>query len=332
MSDPNDKSSGELQHIGDVLRQTFPGIKLRKPKKPRPPKANSPHTLRLVDSAVAIAAGEDDREIAYHHTVFCQTALPYRRTDERLWERTNGFISLSIEAGRALNPEGQWVNLPLPFGPKARLLQIHLDTQAKLKDNPRVELEGSMTSFIAQLQGRAPNGPELRKFKDQAAAVAGALFRFATVKQDRVFQIDAKIVTGFELWYPRDERQRVIFPSFVRLSDEYFTTLRNHAVPLDHRAVAAMQHNALMLDIYKWLAQRLVRIPANRPAFVPWPLVQAQFGQGYTRLRAFRAVFIEAMKVVQAQYRQAKIEADGRGLTLYHSRPPILPRELKALA
>ena len=48
-------------------------------------------------------------------------------------------------------------------------------------------------------------------------------------------------------------------PSFVRPSDEYFSTLREHAVPLDHRAVAAIQHNALMLDVYKRLAQRLCR-------------------------------------------------------------------------
>ena len=81
----------------------------------------SAHKLRLIDAAAIIAAGEDEREIAYQHTVFCQTALPYRRVEERIWERTNGFLSLSIEAGRALHPETQkWVNLPLPFGPKAR--------------------------------------------------------------------------------------------------------------------------------------------------------------------------------------------------------------------
>ncbi len=148
----------------------------------------------------------------------------------------------------------------------------------------------------------------------------------------RTFQIDAKIVSGFELWYPKDERQRVLFPSFVRLSDEYFNTLLTHAVPLDHRAIAAMQHNALILDIYKWLAQRLCRVPEKSPAFIVWPLVQAQFGQGYTRIRAFRAVFLTTLKQVLTQYPGAKVEASGRGLKLYRSRPPILPKELKGLA
>ena len=56
----------------------------------------SAHKLRLIDAAAIIAAGEDEREIAYHHTVFCQTALPYRRVEERIWERTNGFLSLRL--------------------------------------------------------------------------------------------------------------------------------------------------------------------------------------------------------------------------------------------
>lgn len=58
------KKAGEegLQPIGAIMRHA--GI--------APPSA---HKLRLIDAAVAIAAGEDDREIAYHHTVFCQAFL-----------------------------------------------------------------------------------------------------------------------------------------------------------------------------------------------------------------------------------------------------------------
>lgn len=293
----------------------------------------SPTQLRLINAAVEIATEDNEHEIAYHHTVFCQTALPYRRVKDRIWERNNGFLSLRVEAGATLHPEtGQWVDLSLPFGPKARLLQIHLDSQAKLRDSPMVELGDSMTAFIKKLQGRAPTGPELRKFKEQAAALTGALFRFAVAKEDRTFQMDAKIVSSFELWYPRDERKPVLFPSFIRLSDEYFSTLQKHAVPLNPRAITAMQHSSLMLDIYKWLAQRLCRVSPNRPMFIPWPVIQAQFGQGYDQLRFFRRVFIAALRVVITQYPGAKVEADDRGLTLYHSPPPILPKELKKIS
>ena len=101
-----DRDEDGLQPIGALMRQA--GLS--------PPSA---HKLRLIDAAVSIAAGEDDREIAYHHTVFCQTALPYRRVEDRIWERTNGFLSLSIEAGRALHPETQkWVNCPCRSAPR----------------------------------------------------------------------------------------------------------------------------------------------------------------------------------------------------------------------
>jgi hypothetical protein len=302
-----------LQKISDIMRKG--------PAHLRPP---TPTQMRLVEASAAIAAEQNGDAIAYHHTVFCQTALPYRSVPDRVWERTNGHVSLRVEAGSALHPERQkWVDLPLPFGTKSRLILIHFDTFAVMEQSPLVEIENSMTAFLKKLQGYSPNGKELSAFKDHAAAITGSLFRFATTQGNRTFQVDTKIVTSFELWYPQDDRQNTLWPSYVRLSDEYFNTLKNHAVPLDHRAVAALQHNALALDIYKWLAQRLCRVPAKVPAFIPWPAVQLQFGQGYTRLRAFRAIFLKTLKIVMTQYPGAKVGTSEKGVTLHLSPPPI---------
>jgi hypothetical protein len=307
------KDEKGLQHVGEIMRQG--------PARLRPP---TPTQLRLADAAAAIREGQDPEEIAYHHTVFCQTALPYRRVPDRVWERTNGLVALRVEAGTALHPETQkWVELPLPFGTKSRLMLIHFDTFAILHQTPMVEIENSMTAFLKKLLGYSPNGKEIAVFRDHAAALTGSLFRFATAQGTRTFQVDTKIVTSFELWFPRDDRQRTLWPSYVHLSDEYFSTLKNHAVPLDYRAVSALQHNALALDIYKWLAQRLCRIPANKPAFIPWPAVQLQFGQGYKAIRFFRRVFLKTLKLVQTQYPAAKLSANEKGLILHLSPPPI---------
>lgn len=304
-----------MQSIGKILRQGPPEL--------RPPTARQ---MRLIDSSVSIRAGQDPEEIAYHHTVFCQTALPYRRVKDRIWERTNGLVSLRVEAGSALHPEKQkWVDLPLPFGTKSRLILIYLDTFAILNKSPEVDIEHSMTAFLKKLQGYSPNGKELAAFKDHAAALTGSLFRFATSQGNRTFQVDTKIVTSFELWYPKDERQNTLWPSFIRLSDEYYSTLKNHAVPLDYRAVGALAESALALDVYKWLAQRLCRVPANTPAFIPWPMVQLQFGQGYGQIRDFRRAFNKALTAVKSQYpgTDRTVTPDGRGLTLRLTAPPI---------
>ena len=59
------------------------------------------------------------------------------------------------------------------------------------------------------------------------------------------------VVTAFELWAYNDDRQRVLWPSTIRLNSDYFESLQNHAVPLDERALGALAHSALALDIYQ---------------------------------------------------------------------------------
>jgi hypothetical protein len=113
----------------------------------------------------------------------------------------------------------------------------------------------------------------------------------------------------------------------VRLSTDYFESLSRHAVPLDERAVAALAHSAAALDVYAWLAQRLHRIPQGRPQFIPWPALHEQFGQGFTRLRAFREHFLDVLRQVGSQYSEARVEvAQREGLYLSCSPPPVLKR------
>nr|WP_229281522.1 hypothetical protein [Chlorobium limicola] len=62
----------------------------------------------------------DPEGITYHHTVFCQTGLPYRNPGEniRLWEQKQGKAILEVSAGRVINPSTfEFVNVGLPFGP-----------------------------------------------------------------------------------------------------------------------------------------------------------------------------------------------------------------------
>ena len=113
------------------------------------------------------------------------------------------------------------------------------------------------------------------------------------------------------------------WPSTVRLSTEYFDSLRKHAVPLDRRAVGAIAGSSLALDLYVWLAQRLHRVPAGKSQLVPWTSLAEQFGPGYARLRDFRRGFLETLCQVHAVYPQARLSADERGLTLDHSPPPV---------
>jgi hypothetical protein len=283
---------------------------------------------RLIQSAGEIAQ-EDPASVLFQHSVFCQTCLPYRDPgiDCRTWQRTNGSVQLRVEAGVALHPQtGQWIELGLPFGPKPRLILAYLNREALLRSSPEIEVDASLTAFAKSLLGYHPNGKEIRLLKDQLARLAASLVRMGITRDGRTIQVEAKVVSAFDLWFPKDGQQRVLWPSTVRLSLDYFESLQRHAVPLDERAIAALAHNAMALDVYCWLAQRLYRVNPGKRAFIPWAGLKDQFGWHYAAMFKFRQVFRPTLELVCSQYRGAKIELDGRGLTLCHSPPPITGR------
>ena len=96
----------------------------------------TPTTKRLLDAHAEIIDGPAD-DIAFSHTVLTQCSLPYRPTDERVWIRNQGTVSLRIDAGAAQHPDtGKWVDLPLPHGEKPRLVMLHLNGEALRTGSP----------------------------------------------------------------------------------------------------------------------------------------------------------------------------------------------------
>jgi len=279
---------------------------------------------RLLDAATDILSTQS-KQIDYLHTVQCQCALPYRNPgdDVREWDRHQGLATLRIEAGAALDPKtNEYVKLGLPYGEKPRLVLIHLASEAIRTSSPVIDVEGSMTGFARTL-GMETSGPNLRHLKEQLARLAAATVRMGVVQQGRAVQVNTQIVTAFDLWCPEDPSQKTLWPSTVRLSTEFFNSLKDQAVPLDHRAVRGIAHSSLALDIYTWLAQRMHRIPAPKPQFISWAALYDQFGQGFSRVRDFRRNFLETLRKVHAVYPTARMDADEKGMTLYRSAPPI---------
>ena len=289
---------------------------------------------RAIDASVEISLSPPE-DIAYQHTVFCQTCLPYRNPGDevRVWERRQGQVLLRVEAGAALNPgTNEFIELGLPFGPKSRLILSHLNSEAIKTGSPVIEVEKHFTGFVKRLidplkSGRSsPNGREINLFKTQLSALAASSIRLGIKQDQRAVTIKSEIVQAFDLWFSKGDNQRILWPSILRLSDEYFNSLVIHAVPLDERALTALAHSAMALDIYTWLAQRLHRVPANHPQFVSWEALWTQFGQGYSERRYFRRDFINTLRLVHGQYQTAQIEIHRKGMTLFHSMPPVPPR------
>jgi replication initiator protein len=284
---------------------------------------------RLLDLGCEIAAAPAD-DLGFIHSIMAQCALPTARPPEGtlVWERQQGRARLLLEAGKVLDPQtGTYRQLALPYGPKARLLLMHLNSEAIRRRSPVIPVEDTMTAFFRRLMGKTQDGRQAKMLKMQLSALAAATFRMGIVQEeDRAFQVDTKVVGAFDLWLQSEPGQRVLWPSTLRLSLDYFESLTRFAVPLDERAVAALAHSALALDIYCWLAQRLHRIPEGKPQFISWVALYDQFGQGYKELRFFRRDFLKLLGQVRTVYPRARMSEEKRGLSLEQSPPPVSKR------
>jgi Plasmid encoded RepA protein len=264
----------------------------------------------------------------FQHSVLCQVGLPYHdRKKLRLWEHRQGFAVVAIEAGHLLDPHsGKYVPVAMPWGPKPRLILAYLNAEALRQNSPTVEIEASLTAFVKRIRG-LDYGREIKMFKEQLRRLAAATIRLGILHSaEAADQINAHIVTGINLWFPKDERQRVLWNSTVRLSQEYFDSLQKHAVPLHESDLAALAQTAMGLDIYAWLAQRLHRIDVRKPAFIPWTALREQFGPDYRQMFNFKREFRHTLAKVLTRYQTARIELNEKGMTARNSPPPVAKR------
>jgi hypothetical protein len=55
-------------------------------------------------------------------------------------------------------------------------------------------------------------------------------------------------------------------------------------------------------------------------------VIEGECGQGYDRMDNFRRVFLQTLRLVHGQYQTARFELSAKGMTLFHSLPPVPPR------
>lgn len=270
-------------------------------------------------------------EILFQHSVLCQTVLPYRDpgNDINKWTRTNGHAFLGIQATEAFNPATMdFEPVGLPFGPKARLILMHLNSEAIRTQSPKINVGDSMTAFIKRI-GLSTDGRTIRAVKEQLRRLANAQITIGYAMDERAYQHKENIISDINLWFPKSAEQRVLWESTVRLSDDYFKSLVEHAVPFDERVIAAIKHNSMALDIYAWLTQRTFRIKWGEQVFISWKALWEQFGKEYKEIRMFRRAFRDALLLVKTCHKFNVQEVEGiapttaAGLFIEYSQQPV---------
>lgn len=288
-----------------------------------------PEQRSLIDIAAAVLE-EERQELGITYSGFALTALPHRRLpDDQPWERRGHRIRLLIEPGRLPIRGGGFKLYGVPYGSRARMILLYLQTRALQTDSREVELGRSMHDWLDRM-GLSVGGQTYRDIREQASRIAACNLTFAWEDANSVgFEKDSIVKGGIHFSTDRNSSQGTLWEDRVLLSEAFFRELKAHPVPIWEPALRHIQNNSTSIDIYIWLAYRLHSL--SKSTTITWLAVFEQFGAGYARLRDFRKRFIEALQLALAVYPDARVEVEEHGLLLHPSPPPIPERKAAQL-
>lgn len=318
--DVSARSKSQEDRVGELdgARQRSPG---RKPTRSVVAPSDTPTNHKILETGIRIALEPPSGdELAFTHTVLCQVGLPRSKVEGRDFMRQSGAAWLSIQAGYLDEGKGP-VLQPIPYGVMPRLALAWVSTYAVRHKVREIPIGDSASEFLRNM-GMDAGGRRYRTLRTQMHALAAARlqlgFKGRTYSKQPVEQFDAWLVD-------KEVGQRPLWPGLMVLSEDYYRSLIEGAVPLDNRALQALTGSALALDVYAWLAHRLHRI-SGKSLILHWKPLREQFGQEYQGKdpdKDFKKKFLPVLRQVLAVYPQADVKVVQGGVLLTASPPPI---------
>ena len=287
-------------------------------------------TLRTdVDRAVVEAAAgylsSEDTDIGYLFSGWAQAALPHRRLpDDAAWQVTTDRVTLIVQPGLRPAPGGKPVSVGVPFGSRARLILLYLQTEAIRTNCREVELGRSLHAWLRRL-GIPIGGKQMASVRDQAERISRCRLSFQMRQGTRTGLVNQHILET-SMFIEDDTAQGGLFVETASLSQSFFEELKKHPVPVEEAAVRQIANNSSALDVYCWLAYRLHSL--KEPITVSWKALHSQFGRSVARLDHFKEHFRSILLLATSVYPDANVEEapSGAGLVLKPSRPPVPPK------
>lgn len=295
----------------------------------------TPHDEKLDRSIVNIRFQQPTEEnglIGYYPAPLCHVFFPYKNPGNQVdyWQREHGKFALSFQALKVTDPmTKQNVTFGVPFGAKARIILMALNTLAKKQKSPSIRVGNNITDFVEHTLGLNPDGYTIKEVARQFNALKTAVIQMTYRHNDNHTSIEGyKLVRNTDLWWGRDYDQYSLFNSELTFSDDYYLFLEEFAVPVDRRVFRALDNNARAIDLYTFLTHRLWML--DKPLPISWAALKAQFD--YTdngRMDNFKAKFAQDLRLVKQLYPDAKVDADTykhQGIIFYPSPPPVRPK------
>lgn len=284
---------------------------------------------RAVVEAAAGYLGSEDTDIGYLFSGWAQAALPHRRLpDGNAWQVMTDRVTLIVQPGLRPAPDGTPVPVGVPYGSRARLILLYLQTEAIRTNCREVELGRSLHAWLRRLEIPI-GGKQMTTVRDQAERISRCRLSFQIKQGNRTGLVNQHILDT-SMFIEEDGAQGGLFVEKAILSQSFFDELKKHPVPVEEAAVRQIANNSVALDVYCWLAYRLHSLHA--PITVSWKALHSQFGQSVARLDHFKDHFRTVLALAVSVYPDANLEEapNGSGLILRPSKPPVAPKSARA--
>lgn len=267
-------------------------------------------TLQHPETAGPLAFTE--HTVAHYPWLFINHSLPYKRTPETSWVRTNGDISVLFTAPQKFNAHGDLEHGMIPYGRIGREVLMWLVSSALDANSRTIEISRTWRGFLRDLDipysaaNRAMVQNQLRAILDLSITIhhPGTLAgrNFSTEK----FMIGS----GEKFTFDKDGLLDDAYRSVVVLSQEFFDRISAEASPVEGSMRILIENwreitrkyprSPMVGDAFLWLAGRMPRL-RGEGAYLPWSALASQFGAA-TAERDFRKSFRNALRTAAGEY------------------------------
>ena len=279
---------------------------------------------RDVVEAAATYMADEETNIGFLYSGWCQAALPHRRLpNDQGWQINGDRLRLVVEPGMRPGNASKPELVGVPFGSRARLILLRLQSEALRTNCREVELGKSLRDWLGRM-GIPIGGRSLKDVRDQTERISRCRLTFEIRQGSRIGMTNQSITESAIFLEADDPTHGQLFAQVATLSPAFFEALKRHPIPIEESAIRAIANNSMALDVYAWLAYRLHVLA--KPTPLSWRALKQQFGAGFSRIDNFRTTFNANLRLSLAVYRRAKVLVETDGLILYPSPPPVAPR------
>lgn len=253
-----------------------------------------------------------DHTVAHYPWLFINHSLPYKRTPETSWVRTNGDISVLFTAPQKFDAHGDLEHGMIPYGRIGREVLMWLVSSALEANSRTIEISRTWRGFLRDLD--IPySGPNRAMVQNQLRAILdlSITIHHPGTLAGRNFSTEKFMIgSGEKFTFDKDGLLDDAYRSVVVLSQEFFDRISADASPVEGSMKILIENwreitrkyprSPMVGDAFLWLAGRMPRL-RGEGTYLPWSTLAGQFGAA-TAERDFRKSFRTALRTAAGEY------------------------------